>query len=87
MPTLEGKVEYDLPEGTQTGSTFRFKGKGVPRIGSKAKGDLYVTVEVEIPRNLSKKQKDILKEFSKTLDAKNFEKKSSFMDKLSSLFK
>ena len=87
VPTLEGKVEYDLPEGTQTGSTFRFKGKGVPRIGGKARGDLYVTVEVEIPRNLSKKQKDILKEFSKTLDAKNFEKKSSFMDKLSSLFK
>jgi hypothetical protein len=87
VPTLEGKVEYDLPEGTQTGSTFRFRGKGVARIGTKNKGDLYVTVEVEIPRNLSKKQKDLLKEFEKTLDEKNFEKKNSFLDKLGKLFK
>ena len=87
VPTLEGKVEYDLPEGTQTGSTFRFRGKGVTRINAKAKGDLYVTVEVEIPRGLSKKQKDLLKEFAKTLDHKNFEKRNTFMDKLSKLFK
>lgn len=87
VPTLEGKVEYDLPEGTQTGSTFRFRGKGVTRIGTKNKGDLYVTVEVEIPRNLSKKQKELLKEFGKTLEAKNFEKKNSFMEKLGKLFK
>ncbi len=87
VPTLEGKVEYELPEGTQTGSTFRFRGKGITRIGTKSKGDLYVTIEVEIPKNLSKKQKDILKEFGKTLESKNFEKKSSFLEKLSKLFK
>ena len=87
VPTLEGKVEYDLPEGTQTGSTFRFRGKGVPRIGTKSKGDMYVTVEVEIPRNLSKKQKELLKELAKTFDVKNFEKKESFMEKLGKLFK
>lgn len=87
VPTLEGKVEYDLPEGTQTGSKFRFRGKGITRIGTKAKGDLYVTVEVEVPRNLSKKQKELLKQFAKTLEPKNFEKKSSFMDKLGKLFK
>ncbi len=87
IPTLEGKVEYDLPEGTQTGSTFRFKGKGVQRVGGKTKGDLYVTVEVEIPKNLSKKQKELLREFDKMLEAKNFERKSSFMDRLSKIFK
>ena len=87
VPTLDGKVEYDLPEGTQTGSTFRFRGKGVPRIGTKNKGDLYVTVEVEIPRNLSKKQKEILKDFGKTLEPKNFDKKNTFMEKLGKLFK
>ncbi len=87
VPTLEGKVEYDLPEGTQTGSTFRFRGKGITRINSKAKGDLYVTVEVEIPRNLSKKQKDLLKELAKTFTDKNFEKKEGFMEKLGKLFK
>ncbi|MBQ7034461.1 MAG: molecular chaperone DnaJ, partial [Clostridia bacterium] len=87
VPTLEGKVEYDLPEGTQTGSTFRFRGKGITRINSKSKGDLYVTVEVEIPRGLSKKQKELLKEFAKTLDHKNFDKRNTFMEKLSKLFK
>ncbi len=87
VPTLEGKVEYDLPEGTQTGSTFRFRGKGITRINSKSKGDMYVTIEVEIPRNLSKKQKELLKELAKTFDAKNFERKESFMDKLGKLFK
>jgi len=87
VPTLEGKVEYDLPEGTQTGSTFRFRGKGITRIGTKNKGDMYVTVEVEIPRNLSKKQKELLKELAKTLEAKNYDKKNSFMEKLSKLFK
>ncbi len=87
VPTLDGKVEYELPEGTQTGSTFRFKGKGVPRIGGKNKGDLYVTVEIEIPRNLSKKQKDLLRQFSETLDSKNFDKKNSFLEKLGKLFK
>ena len=87
VPTLEGKVEYDLPEGTQTGSTFRFRGKGITRIGTKSKGDLYVTIEVEIPKNLSKKQKELLKEFAKTLESKNFERKSSFMEKLGKLFK
>ena len=87
VPTLDGKVEYDLPEGTQNGSTFRFRGKGVTRIGTKNRGDHYVTVEVEIPKNLSRKQKELLKEFAKTLEPKNFEKKNSFMEKLSQLFK
>ena len=87
VPTLEGKVEYDLPEGTQTGSTFRFRGKGITKIHSKNKGDLYVTIEVEIPRKLSKKQKDLLKEFAKTVEDKNFDQRKTFMDKLSQLFK
>ena len=87
VPTLDGKVEYDLPEGTQTGSTFRFRGKGVARIGTKAKGDLYVTIDVEVPKNLNKKQKDILREFSDSLEEKNFDKKNSFMEKLGKLFK
>ena len=87
IPTLEGKVKYNIPEGTQTDSTFRFKGKGITRIGTKNKGDMYVTVTVEIPKRLSSKQKEILKKFSETLDDKNLEKKSSFMEKLGKLFK
>ena len=57
VPTLDGKIKYNVPEGTQTDSTFRFKGKGVPKLGSKSRGDMYVTVTVEIPKNLTGKQK------------------------------
>ena len=87
VPTLDGKVKYNIPEGTQTDSTFRFKGKGVTKLGTKTRGDMYVTVIVEIPRSLSSKQKDLLKKFNETLTDKNFEKKSSFLDKISKMFK
>ncbi len=87
VPTLEGKVKYTVPEGTQTDSTFRFKGKGITRLGTKTRGDMYVTVTVEIPRKLSPKQKDLLKKFDATLTGKNFEKKQSFFEKLDNLFK
>ncbi|MBQ8606076.1 MAG: molecular chaperone DnaJ [Clostridia bacterium] len=87
VPTLEGKVKYTVPEGTQTDTTFRFKGKGITRIGTKNKGDMYVTVTVEIPKRLTAKQKEILKSFNDTLNDKNLEKKKSFMDKLGKLFK
>ena len=87
MPTLDGKVKYNIPEGTQTDSTFRFKGKGVTKLGTKNRGDMYVTVIVEIPRHLSQKQKDLLKKFNETLTDKNFEKKKGFLDKISKLFK
>lgn len=87
VPTLEGKVKYNIPEGTQTGSTFRFKGKGVTKLGTKNRGDMYVTVNVEIPRHLNAKQKDLLKKFNDTLTDKSFEKKKSFVDKLGKMFK
>ena len=87
VPTLDGKVKYNIPEGTQTDSTFRFKGKGITKLGTKSKGDMYVTVVVEIPKRLSSKQKEILKKFNETLDDKNLEKKSTFKDKISKLFK
>lgn len=87
VPTIDGNIQYTVPEGTQTDSTFRFKGKGVPRINSKSRGDLYVTVEVEIPRGLNKNQKELLLKFGASLGEKNFEKRKSFLDKLGDLFK
>jgi len=87
VPTLEGKVKYTVPEGTQTDSTFRFRGKGITRLGSKSRGDMYVTVVVEIPKKLSSKQKDLLKKFADTLGDDNLEKKRGFFDKLNDLFK
>ncbi len=87
IPTLDGNIKYTVPEGTQDDSTFRFKGKGVPKMGTKTRGDLYVTVSVEVPRSLNNKQKDMLKKFADTLTPKNFEKKSSFFDKIADIFK
>jgi molecular chaperone DnaJ len=61
VPTLYGGVVLSIPAGTQPGTVFKVKGKGMPRIGSGGKGDEYVRVNVVVPRNLSREQKDVLK--------------------------
>ena len=84
VPTLHGVVEYDIPEGTQTNTRFKLKGKGIPILHGRGNGDEYVTVTVEVPKNLSQKQKELLREFD---EDKNYVKKNSFMDKMKNLFK
>ena len=86
VPTLDGKVKYTIPEGTQSGTTFRLKGKGIPRLHSSSRGDQYVKVFVEIPKNLSKKQKDLLSQFGDSLADDNYEKRKSFFDKIKDTF-
>ena len=81
IPTIDGKVKYVIPEGTQSGSTFRLKGKGVPGMGGRSRGDQYVTVYVETPRNLNKEQKAALRKFSESLGEKNYEEGKSFFGK------
>lgn len=81
IPTPDGMGELAIPEGTQSGSTFSVRGKGVPRLNGKSRGDLYVTVVVETPKGLSKKQKDLLKDFQESLQEKNHAKKKSFFDR------
>lgn len=63
VPTVDGDVKYTIPEGTQSGTLFRLKGKGVPRVNSSGRGDQYVRVIVDIPKNLNDKQKEALKAF------------------------
>ncbi|MFA9379540.1 MAG: DnaJ C-terminal domain-containing protein, partial [Acetanaerobacterium sp.] len=83
VPTIDGKVEYDVPAGTQSGTVFRLKSKGIPAINARSRGDQYVRVSVEIPRNLSSKQKNTLKQFELLLsDDGNYEKRKSFFEKL-----
>lgn len=79
VPTLDGAVEYDIPEGTQSETRFRLRGKGVPFIRGKGRGDQYVTVRVEVPKNLSSKQKELLKEFD---EDSNYKQKKSFAEKM-----
>ena len=85
-PTLDGKVSYHVHEGTQPGDVFRLKGKGIQGLGSRMRGDQYVQVTVEVPRNLSKRQKEILAELDKASDDKNYAKRKSFFGKLKDLF-
>jgi len=63
IPTLYGDVTLSVPHGTQPGTVFKVKGKGLPRYGAWGKGDQYVKVNVEVPRNLSDHQKELLKKF------------------------
>ncbi len=81
IPTIDGKVKYTLPEGTQTGTTFRLKGKGIPAINGRGRGDQYVTVYIETPRNLNKTQKEALKKFAETLGENNYEDRKNFFHK------
>ena len=65
IPTLEGKIKYSIPEGTQTGTTFRLKEQGIPFIRGKGRGDEFVTVRVVTPENLGEAQKQLLREFAR----------------------
>ena len=81
IPTIDGKVKYPLPEGTQSGTTFRLKGKGIPSINGRGRGDQYVTVYIETPKNLNKEQKEALKKFAETMGESNYEEQKKFFKK------
>ena len=81
IPTIDGKVKYTIPEGTQTGTVFRLRGKGIPVLNGRGRGDQYVTVTIETPRNLNKEQKDALRKFSALLGEGNYEQQKSFFKK------
>ncbi|MBR1562452.1 MAG: molecular chaperone DnaJ [Ruminococcus sp.] len=87
VPTVDGKVTYKVPEGTQTGTVFRLRGKGIKKINRPDHGDHYVRVNIEVPKNLTKEQKVKLKEFEQSLSDKNYAKRSTFFDKLKKKFK
>lgn len=83
VPTLDGKVRYTIPEGTQTHTTFRLRNKGVPMVGyQNRRGDQYVTVVIETPKNLSKEQKELLKKFGEASGEESYAKRKSFFEKV-----
>ena len=82
VPTIDGKVEYTLPEGTQSGTTFRLRGKGIQYLNGRGRGDMYVKCDVEIPKKLNKTQREALKKFEGTLKEENYEKRKGFFRKL-----
>jgi len=64
VPTLDGSVKLNIPEGTQTGTTFRMRGKGIPYLRGNGRGDQFVTVNVKVPKGLSSAQKEQLRQFA-----------------------
>ena len=81
IPTIDGKVKYTLPEGTQSGTTFRLKGKGIPSINGRGRGDQYVTVYIETPKNLNKEQKEALRKFAESMGETNGEEQKKLFKK------
>lgn len=86
VPTVDGKVEYSIPEGTQSGKTFRLKNKGIPYVNGRGRGDQYVKVNVEIPKKLSRTQREALKKFDETLKDDNYEQRKGFFKSMKDLF-
>ena len=90
MPTLDGRVKLKIPPETQSGRMFRLRGKGVKPVRGGAVGDLMCRVTVETPVNLTKKQKDLLKQFQETLDSSDGKKhapqKHSWFEGVKSFF-
>ena len=67
VPTLDGKVKLTIPEGTQSGTTFRLRGKGIPYVRGNGRGDQFVTVNVRTPKNLTSSQKELLRQFAASM--------------------
>ncbi|HIX66327.1 MAG TPA: molecular chaperone DnaJ, partial [Candidatus Anaerotruncus excrementipullorum] len=82
VPTIDGRVKYNMPEGTQSGTVFRLRNKGIPYVNGRGRGDQYVKVNIEVPRNLTGKQKEALKKFEELSTDRNYEKRKSFFEKL-----
>jgi molecular chaperone DnaJ len=88
VPTLHGKVKLKIPAGTQTGTKFRLKGKGVPNVRGYGQGDQHIIVRVVTPTKLTEKQKQLLREFDRLSDqSTQHGTHGSFFDKMKKAFK
>jgi molecular chaperone DnaJ len=89
VPTLSGKASFDVPEGTQSGKTFRLRSKGIRSLRTSLPGDLYIHVQVETPVKLNQEQKDILKQLDESLKsggAKHNPQQKGWVDRVKDFF-
>lgn len=87
VPTVEGgRTRVKVPEGTESGRQFRLRGKGMPVLRSNSTGDMYIQVEVETPKNLSRRQRELLKEFEKTATESTSPESSGFFARVKEFF-
>lgn len=87
VPTLHGRVKLKIPAGTQTGTRFRLKGKGVPNVRGYGVGDQHVRVKIVTPTKLTEKQKQLLREFAELSGTVTDEQQESFFDKVKKAFR
>jgi molecular chaperone DnaJ len=86
IPTLDGDHKVKIPEGTQTGTTIRLRGKGLPALQSSGKGDLFVRIRVQTPSRLTRRQKELLEELAATSAVENKPEPRSLFDKVKEIF-
>jgi len=87
VPTVHGKVKLKIPAGTQTGTNFRLRGKGAPKLRGTGTGDQHVKIKLITPKNLSKEQMDLLRQFAKASGMEVEEQDGSIFDKVKDAFK
>ncbi len=86
VPTLDGKVKHRIPEGTQSGTKFRMRGKGISYPNGSGRGDQYVIVNIEVPKNLTAKQRELLVKFADETNDKNYNQQKKWTAKLKDYF-
>jgi len=86
VPTLDGDYSLKVPEGTQTGTIFKAKGKGVPVLNGRGRGDLYIEVKVQTPAKLTQRQRELLEELRITTSVENKPLSRSLRDKVREIF-
>ncbi len=87
VPTLEGvTTRVKIPEGSESGKQFRLKGKGMPVLRSKVTGDMYIQVDVETPKNLTKRQRELLEEFERASHKETSPESAGFFTRVKDFF-
>jgi len=86
IPTLEGEYKLKVPEGTQSGTSFRIRNKGVPVLNGHGKGDLYVEIRVQTPGKLTKRQRELLAELQQTSQVENKPQQRSMLGRVKDMF-
>jgi molecular chaperone DnaJ len=86
IETLYGRETIKVPEGTQSGKSFKLRDKGVPHLNERGKGDLVVEVRVQTPGKLSKQQKELLRQLEETMGVENTPQSGSLFDKMKDIF-
>ena len=86
MPTLEGPHDLEIPEGTQSGTELRIKGKGVPEVQGRGRGDLVVHVDVRVPNKLTRDQRKLFEQLADTLPVNNEPHEKGLLEKVRDYF-